>query len=66
MSKADIIGKLFEVVDFQLLGDGTWLANREVATSFRKTLRDLGLEEDVPETPGNTRSTALGSELNLD
>jgi hypothetical protein len=29
-------------------------------------VRELGLEEDVPDSPGTTQSTALGNELNLD
>jgi hypothetical protein len=66
VNRADIIRKLHEVADFQLLGGGTWPANRESATSYRKMLRELGLEEDAPEIPGDTRSTALGSELNVD
>jgi hypothetical protein len=66
MNKADIIRKLHEIAHFQLLGGGTWPANRESATSYLRILRDLGLEEDVPETPGNIRFTVLGSELNVD
>jgi hypothetical protein len=65
MRKADIIRRLHEAADFQLFGDGTWPANREVLTRFRKLWRDLGLEEDVPGSPGDKRSTALGMELNL-
>jgi hypothetical protein len=65
MNKAMIIGKLLEVTDFQLLGDGTWPASREVVGSFEKILRDLGLEEDLPGSPGSSRSTALGLELNV-
>jgi hypothetical protein len=34
--------------------------------AFRKTVRELGLKEDVPEMPGTSRFTALGKELNLD
>jgi hypothetical protein len=66
MNKADIICKLHEISDFQLLGGGTWPANRESATSCWKMLNELGLQEDVPETPGDTRSTALGLELNVE
>jgi hypothetical protein len=66
MDKAGIIRKLHEIADFQLLDGGTWPANRESATSCRKMLRELGLEEDVPGIPGDTRSTALGSELSVD
>jgi hypothetical protein len=66
MDKAGIIRKLHEIADFQLLDGGTWPANRESATSYRKMLRELGLEEDVPGIPGDTRSTALGSELSVD
>ncbi len=66
MVKADIIRKLHEIADFQLLGGGTWPANRESAISCRKMLKEMGLEEDVPETPGNIRPTALGLELSVD
>lgn len=34
--------------------------------AFRKMVRSLGLDEDVPDSPGTTRSTALGKELKLD
>src|SRR5450432_1245705 len=66
MKKADIVRKLYEVADFNLLGAGTWPAQREFSAAFQRTLRDLGLEEDVPGMPRATRSTALGRELNVD
>jgi hypothetical protein len=66
MNKADIICRLHEISDFHLLGGGAWPANRESAASFLRMLKELGLEEDVPETPGNTRSRALGVELNVE
>jgi hypothetical protein len=31
-----------------------------------KTIRELGLDEDVPDSLGTTQSTALGKELKLD
>lgn len=66
MNKAAIICRLHEITDHYLLGAGSWPAKGELLAPFWKTIRDFGLEEDVPGRPGNTRSTALGKELNLD
>jgi hypothetical protein len=66
MNKADIICRLHELADFQLLGGGSWPANRESVTSCLRMLKEMGLSEDVPEVPGDTRTTALGWELNVD
>ena len=66
MDKAAIICKLHEITDHYLLGAGTWPADREFLPTFFKTVRELGLDEDVPDSRGSTRSTALGKELNLD
>ena len=66
MNKAAIICKLHEITDHYLLGAGTWPADREFLPTFFKTVRELGLDEDVPDSRGSTRSTALGKELNLD
>jgi hypothetical protein len=64
MNKAEIVLKLHEVADFHLLGAGTWPAYEESA-AFIKAAKDMGLEEDVPGSPGCTRSTALGRELDV-
>ena len=66
MNKASIICKLHEVADRCLLGAGTWPIDTERRSAFFKMVRDLGLEEDVPDSPGTTRSTALGVELKFD
>jgi hypothetical protein len=41
-------------------------ADREFLPAFFKTVRELGLDEDVPNSPRATQSTALGKELKLD
>jgi hypothetical protein len=66
MDKAAVICKLHEIADHYLLGDGTWPADREGLQAFFKTVRDLGLDEDVASHPGTTQYTALGKELKLD
>jgi hypothetical protein len=67
MDKAAIICRLHQIADHYLLGGGTWPADRESLLAFSKTVRDLGLDEDVPDSlPGTTRSTPLGKELKLD
>jgi hypothetical protein len=66
MNKVAIICKLHEIADHYLLGSGSWPAHRKFLPVFRKTVRELGLDEDVPEMPGTTQFTALGKELNLD
>jgi hypothetical protein len=66
VDKAAVICKLHEIADHYLLGDGTWPAHREGLQAFSKTVRDLGLDEEVAGQPGTTRWTALGKELKLD
>jgi hypothetical protein len=66
MNKVAIICKLHEMTDHYQLGAGSWPASQEFLPAFYKMVRELGLEEDVPDSPGTTRSTALGNELNLD
>jgi hypothetical protein len=65
-SKAAIICKLHEITDHYLFGPGTWPIDRELLGTFFNTIRELGLDEDVPDSPGSTRCTDLGRELNLD
>ena len=65
MNKASVISKLHEITDHYLLGACTWPADRESLPALFKTFRNLGLNEDVPDYPGATRSTALGNELNI-
>jgi hypothetical protein len=66
MNKASVICKMHELTDNCLLGAGTWPLDGERLAAFFKMVRDLGLEEDIPGSPGTTRSTALGIELKLD
>jgi hypothetical protein len=63
MNKAAIICKLHEITDHYLLGAGTWPADNEFLPGFRRTVRELDLDEEVPESPRTTRSTAFGKEL---
>jgi len=65
MDKAAVICKLHEIADHYLLGAGTWPLIGNLPTFF-KTVRELGLDEDVPDSPGTSRWIALGNELNLD
>jgi hypothetical protein len=66
VNTASVICKLHEITDHYLLGTGTWPADRESLPAFFKTVRGLGLDEDVPDSSGTTRSAALGKELKLD
>jgi hypothetical protein len=65
MNKAAIICKLHQITDHYLLGEGIWPADEESLPTFFKMLRELGLDEEVPNS-SRTRSTALGKELKLD
>jgi hypothetical protein len=65
-NKAVILCKLHEIADHYLVGAGTWPPDRELLGRFWTTVREFGLEEDVPDSPGTTRSTALGNEVNLE
>jgi hypothetical protein len=66
MNKAEAICKLHEIAEFHLLHSGGWPASREATSAFRKTIRDFGLEEDVHDGFGSTRSTPLGKEVSVD
>jgi hypothetical protein len=66
VDKTSIICKLHEITDHYLLGAGTWPADREKLPALYRTFRNLGLDEDVPDSPETTQSTALGKELKLD
>jgi hypothetical protein len=55
VDKTSIICKLHEITDHYLLGAGTWPADRERMPTLYKTFRKLGLDEDVPDSPGTTR-----------
>jgi len=66
MNKASVICRLHEITDHYLIGTGAWPADRERLPALLKTFRNLGLDENVPDSLGTTRSTALGKELKLD
>jgi hypothetical protein len=66
MNKAAIVCKLHEIADHYLFGTGPWPPDREVLAPLWKTLKELGLEEDVPGRAGSTQFTALGKELNVE
>ena len=66
MDKAAIICKLHEITDDYLLVSAKWPMEGEAIATLWKTLKELGLEEDVPGTDGHIQSTALGRELSVD
>ena len=67
MNKVAIICKLHEIADYYLLGPSNWPVDKECLPTFFRTVRNLGLDEDVPDSrPGTTRPTSLGRELQLD
>jgi hypothetical protein len=66
VDKAYVVSQLHEITDHYLLGEGSWPADRESVPAFFRTVRSLGLDENVLDRPGATRSTALGRELELD
>jgi hypothetical protein len=61
-----VICELHQLIDHYMIGQGTWPADRESLPAIFKTVRRLGLDEDVPDSPRTTRSTKLGEELQLD
>lgn len=65
MDKASIICELHEIADHYWFGRGTWPIPRENLPALFKTFRSLGLDEDVPNSPGRTQPTKLGKELKL-
>ena len=65
MNRADIIRKLHEIAHFQLLAEGHGRPIGSANQPSENTKRP-GLKRMYPETPGNIRSTVLGSELNVD
>jgi hypothetical protein len=63
MNKAAIACKLHEIADDYMFGTAKWPMEGGALATFSKMLKELGLEEDVPGTPGNIRSTTLGQEM---
>ena len=66
MDKAAVICELHEITDHYLLGEGNWPADEENLPALFGKFRALGLDEDVPGSPGMTQSTTLGKELKLE
>src|SRR5215212_4340109 len=60
ISKAGALCKLHEIAHQYLVGPGSWPIAFEHLPIFRAVIRDFELEEDVPDMPGEFRSTAPG------
>ena len=66
MAKRAVIAEIQKMILTRLYGEGMWLADRDAVDVIDRRLRQLGLQETVPEDPSSTRATALGNELKLD
>ena len=66
MNRADVYRELYNAVEFNLFGAGSWPADPEASAAFWKLLDDLGLTTDDPDKPGTTQYTSLGLELNVE
>ena len=66
MAKRAVIAEIQKMILTRLYGEGMWLADRDAVDVIDRRLRQLGLQETVPEYPSSTRATALGNELKLD
>ena len=66
MNRADVYRELYNAVEFNLFGAGSWPADQEASAAFWKLLDDLGLTTDDPDKPGTTQYTPLGLELNVE
>ena len=66
MNRSDVYRELYNAVEFNLFGAGSWPADREASATFWKLLDDLGLTTDDPDKPGTTQYTPLGLELNVE
>jgi len=66
MAKRAVIAEIQKMILTRLYGEGMWLADRDAVDVIDRRLRQLGLQETVPEDPSTTRATALGNELKLD
>jgi len=66
MNRADVYRELYNAVEFNLFGAGSWPADQEASAAFWKLLDDLGLTTDDPDKPGTTQYTSLGLELNVE
>ena len=66
MNRADVYRELYNAVEFNLFGAGSWPVDQEASAAFWKLLDDLGLTTDDPDKPGTTQYTPLGLELNVE
>src|SRR5258708_12953236 len=66
MNRADVYRELYNAVEFNLFGAGSWPADPEASDAFWKLLDDLGLTTDDPDKPGTPQYTPLGLELNVE
>jgi hypothetical protein len=66
MKRKTAICKLHEIVDYHLLSPGDWPVSGESLSAFCRTIRDLGLNEDVQDGRGTTKATRLGNEVSVD
>ncbi len=66
MAKRAVIAEIQKMILTRLYGEGMWLADRDAVDVIDRRLRQLGLQETVPEDPSSTRAPALGNELKLD
>src|SRR5258707_11624871 len=66
MNRADVSRELYNAVEFNLFGAGSWPADPEASAAFWKLLDDLGLTTDDPDKPGTPQYPPLGLELNVE
>ena len=59
MSKAEIVWRLHEIIDYHLFESTSWPADIDAVRAFFRMLEEMGLEEAVPGTK-DTRYTVLG------
>jgi hypothetical protein len=62
-TKLEISRQLYIMVSDRLFGGRPWLADMEIAAALHRRFTEMGLDERVPDTPGDIRCTALGREL---
>ena len=59
-SKADIMCKLHEIIDYHLFESTSWPIEGDALSAFFRTLDDMGLQEAVLGESNASRYTALG------
>lgn len=63
MDKRDAITSLHAIVHTRLLGEGAWLADRDVCASLNARLTELGLQTETAD--GTSTPTALGKAVHV-